>query len=171
MPANITLDFDIDIDRLVRAMDTPDDVGTVLRVHLELERALDHVIGKVLPKAEKAGWRYPSQKMNFLLAMGIPDFRMKPAQIINSIRNGVAHKEQQERLDEAEVADLFRAVNAVVGNRITEDFEFVRNRSGRVTSKSYREMSVREKFCLLGFVAISTIASLTSELQLKVNRT
>jgi hypothetical protein len=169
MPGDITFDFNIDIDRLVRAMDTPDDVGSVLRVHLELERALDHVIGKVLPKAEKAGWRYPSQKMNFLLAMGIPDFRMRPAQIINSIRNGIAHKERQESLNEGEVSDLFRAVNAVVGNRITEDFEFVHNQSGRITSKLYREMSVREKFCLLGFLAIGTIASLTSELKLKVD--
>ncbi|ANW01618.1 hypothetical protein [Bradyrhizobium icense] len=58
MPADIEFDFHIDIDRLVRAMDTPDDVGTVLRVHLELERVLDHVIGKILPKPEKAQWRW-----------------------------------------------------------------------------------------------------------------
>jgi hypothetical protein len=170
MPGNIVLDFDIDIDRLGRAMDTPDDVGTVLRVHLEVERALDHVIGKVLPKPEKAGWRYPSQKINFLLAMGIPDFRMKPARIINNIRNGIVHKERREILQEHEVSSLFRAVNVVVADRVTEDFEFVRDQSGSTSSKLYRDMSVREKFCFLGFLAISTIASLNIELQAKVDR-
>jgi hypothetical protein len=165
MTDDILLDFNIDVERLARAMDTPDDVGSVLRIHLELERALDHVIGRILPNAEKAGW-CPSQKMKFLLALGIPDFRMKPAQIINRIRNGVAHKERQESLKEEEVSELLRALNTVVGNRITEEFALVRNRYGSTTSKLYRDMSVRERFCFLGFIAIGTIASMTSELKL-----
>ncbi len=163
MPSDIVFDFNIDVARLIRAMDTPDDVGSVLRVHLELERALDHVIGKILLKPEKAGWRYPSQKINFLLALGIPDFRMRPAQIINNIRNGMVHKERRESLNEDEVSDLFRALNVVIGNRLTENFEFVRNKAGSAISKLYREMSTREKFCFLGFLAIGTIASFTAE--------
>ncbi|MCP9630443.1 hypothetical protein NML43_25405 [Rhodopseudomonas palustris] len=165
MTDETVLDFPIDVDRLTRAMDTSDDIGSVLRIHLELERALTHVVAAILPLPEKAKLNYPSQKINFLLAAGIPEFRLKPAAIINSIRNGMAHRESKDVIEENDLPSLFQAINVVIANRLTEEFELVRHRNGAQTSKKYKDMSPREKFCFLGSMAIAVTASLSNELK------
>lgn len=53
MSDRMTFNFDVDAKRLFRAMETDDDIGAVIRVHFEIDRALTHVIGAMIPNPKE----------------------------------------------------------------------------------------------------------------------
>lgn len=105
--SRITADW-FDSNRWIRAMETEDEVGAVLRAHLALERLLDHYLEQRLTKELRpfiqVSERTPfGQKLAFAAAFGMPLPFLRAAHKVNDIRNKTAHKDQplsKEQVDQ-----------------------------------------------------------------------
>lgn len=155
-----TFNFDVDTARLKRAMDTSDDIGAVVRIHFEIERALEHVISAMIPDAPVLKHRYMSDRIRFLLALGIPKVRTTPAKIINDIRNEFAHRAKED-ISSSDVARLADSITNLLGQEIVDDFEILHTNTQQ--KWRYGEMSLKEQFCCLGFIALVKVASIEND--------
>lgn len=84
------------VNRLVRAAETEDEVGTVLRIHLAMDQILNHFIRQCInndlkPYIEKP--RYTGQRITLSAAFGLPLPFIGAAYEINKIRNDIAHED------------------------------------------------------------------------------
>lgn len=147
--------FDISTNRLLAALNTKDDVGAVIRMHFELDQALNHVAKAAVPRVDQLRLRYPEQKIRFFLALGVEDKHLEPARLLNQIRNRFAHSEGQEIVTDADVAALEGAIG-VIG------FSEVCQKVMKVVDRDYEKLTPREKFCILGVVIISHVSEIIS---------
>lgn len=88
-----------DADRWIHAMETQDEVGTVLRTHLALERLVDHYRELCVTKELKSFVHVSDrtqfgQKLALAAAFGMPLSFLRAAHKANDIRNKTAHKDQ-----------------------------------------------------------------------------
>jgi len=98
---------------LIAAVETEDDIGTVLRMHLIVERLLvfylDRVrigeIKKYIPKP-----RTFSGKLSLSVALGFPMPLIRIAHYINKIRNKLAHNIESS-INPDDIKELARKVN------------------------------------------------------------
>ena len=162
MTEDTVIDFDINIRRMMQALDTSDHIGALLRVHYELDRSLEHVIQMTYPNPSAVKQNFTGQKLAALSALGVHAKRLKPATIINSLRNSFAHRGREEITTE-DVTGLLNAVNVILAQPITDDFTIARHSKANstVTEKTFSAMTAKEKFCILGFISIALIAALS----------
>lgn len=104
----------IDFDRLIRAVETEDEIGTVLRIHLAMDAALGHFVkrktaGELEPYIDRP--RYTGQRISLAAALGLPIPFLAAAREINKIRNDIAHSESV--LTNAAVAKLAQQVDRI----------------------------------------------------------
>ncbi len=149
----------------MRAIDTPDDIGAVVRIHFEIDRALTHIIETMVPNPSVLRHHYMSQRLSYLESLGLPTDRLAPARAINVLRNKFAHKEK-EHIQAADIDELERAIVNLLGRPIPSNFA-LRHKSFRAPPREWRydTMSPKEKFCLLGFFSLSGIATIEHDFQ------
>ncbi|MGY8635816.1 hypothetical protein RAD15_25425 [Bradyrhizobium sp. 14AA] len=163
MPDTTTFNFPVDTARMLRAIDTPDDIGAVVRLHFEIDRALEHIVTTMVPAAQHLQHRFMDQRIRFLRALGLPEVRIEPAKVLNTIRNDFAHREK-ESLTAGDVDALEEPVSKLLGRRIPTHFALEhRRRDGTRREWIYEQMSCKEKFCMLGFFALSGIATIEND--------
>lgn len=163
----MTFNYAVDSARMMRAMDTEDDIGAVIRLHFEIDRALEHVVGAIIPNPEQLSHRYMDQRIRFLGALGLPEVRIAPARIMNEIRNRFAHKEKETLVD-LDIIQLQKAVEALLGNVIPSHFALINNKKGSQREWRFGEMNLKQKFCLLGYMTLAGIATIENDFP-KVN--
>jgi hypothetical protein len=155
--------FPVDTARMMRAIDTPDDIGAVVRMHFEIDRALEHVVRAMVPAVKHLGHRYMDQRIRFLQALGLPDIRIEPARVINKIRNDFAHREK-EALTESDVSALEEPVSRLLSRQIPTHFALQHNmKDGSRREWVYKTMSSKERFCMLGFFTLSGVATIEND--------
>jgi len=109
--------FEVDVARMMRAIDTPDDIGAVVRMHFEIDRALEHIVDAMVPAAKHLRHRFMDERIRFLQALGLPDVRLQPARTINTVRNDFAHREK-ENLEQADVDALEGPVSKLLDLKV-----------------------------------------------------
>ncbi|ALR36006.1 hypothetical protein LV28_22885 [Pandoraea pnomenusa] len=117
--APTTVNFDLgtllDGDILILAAETEDDIGCILRLHLQVEQMLDFYLS-IKRTADIAPFvREPrdfSGKLSISVALGLPLSFASVAKEVNSIRNRLAH-EHKATINPDAVKQLVRTVNAV----------------------------------------------------------
>jgi hypothetical protein len=156
------LKFDFDFQKFLLAMSTPDHIGAIMRIHTELDEVLKHVVKAMVPPPIPP-LQYASERMDFLVNMGLPKIRVAPAAIINTVRNNFAHNSKQE-FKAKDVGKLYRAVVTLYDERaIGPDFVFVHRRKESHRELRYGDMDDKEKFCFLGFLAIAAVAAVEND--------
>jgi|SRR5882757_4382574 len=160
MTQSAIFNFPVDTARMMRAVETPDDIGAVVRIHFEIDRALEHIVNVMVPAAKHLGHRFMDQRIKFLLSLGLPEERVQPARVLNIIRNDFAHREK-EALGQSDVDSLEGPVVKMLGQSIPADFALRHNKEdGSQRGWMYGKMSYKEKFCMLGFFTLSGIATI-----------
>lgn len=163
MATPTVFNFPVDTKRMMRAIDTPDDIGAVVRIHFELDRALEHVINAMVPRAKILTHRFMSQRIMFLSALGLPPARVEPARVINAIRNDFAHREK-ETLEAKDIKSLEVAIVGLLRKNIPTHFALYNKKDDEVRREwRYGEMTLKEQFCLLGFFAVSGVATIEND--------
>lgn len=159
-----TFSFNVDSSRMMRAIETPDDIGAVIRIHFEIDRALTHVVERSVPDASELRLQYPDQRIRLLLALGVPAVRLEPVRIVNKVRNSFAHKEGKERILDEDVSELEAATCRLLGKKkIPSHFALVKKSDGSEKVWVHSEMSGKEKFCLSGFFALTGVATIEND--------
>ncbi|WP_154587906.1 hypothetical protein [Burkholderia pseudomallei] len=101
-PINIGFDLGklLDPEVMILAAETDDDIGCILRLHLQIEQLLDFYLG-VTRKGEIAEFvRQPrdfSGKLSIAVALGLPIVFARVAKQVNAIRNRLAHEHKGKR--------------------------------------------------------------------------
>lgn len=88
---------EVDTEKLAEALSSNDDVGVVLRAHLQIERAMVRVLEQKFPHYAELEHQYYSQHMKSLRALGATGPIFDLAHEINKIRNDMAHLRKRER--------------------------------------------------------------------------
>jgi hypothetical protein len=158
----VVFNFEVDTAKLMRAIDTDDDVGAIVRLQFELDRALEHIVRVMVPDCKQLNHRYMDQRIRFLLSLGLPDIRVAPARVINNVRNSFAHREQ-DSFSTDDVARLHDAVAALTGTAIPTDFALINKKTDAYREWRYVEMTLKQKFCLLGFISLSGVATIEND--------
>jgi hypothetical protein len=162
----VKFNFVVDTRRMMRAIDTDDDIGAVIRVHFEIDRALSHVIARLVPKPAELSLRYTEARVRLLLALGIPEVRLSPIQVVNRIRNSFAHDEGKETISEGDVRQLEASVSTMMaGRKIPTHFTLRHKSTAAERSWVYSAMTLKEKFCLGGFFIVAGVATLENDFQ------
>jgi hypothetical protein len=159
-----TFNFEPDASRLVQAIETPDEIGAVIRIHFEIDRALEHIVDAMVPAASHLRHQYMESRIRFLFALGMPEIRLAPAKIINEIRNKFAHHEK-DGISPSDITKLSAAVNALLGKEIPTHFAVRDKRASADKEWVYGDMSLKEKFCLLGYLALAGVATIENDFE------
>jgi len=138
----VTFNFPVDTGRMIRAMETDDDVGAIVRLHFEVDRALAHVISAMIPNAEHLNHNYMEQRIRFLSALGLPETRIHPARILNEIRNRFAHKEKEIFVPQ-DISRLRDAVETLYQRKIPDHFVLAMNRKDLHQEWKFGDMDLR----------------------------
>lgn len=132
----------ISVDTLIAAIETEDELGMVLRLHLAIEQLLN-VYLKQMRKGEIAEYvKEPREfggKLSLAAAFGLPLHLVRLMHLINSMRNKLAHH-QSFSINANHIAELAKAVNKL--SEIDKTFapvekrwvEFVVKRPGKKIS-------------------------------------
>jgi hypothetical protein len=153
------LKIDFDTPKLLLAMRTPDHIGAIVRIHTELDEVLKH-IAKAMAPPPIPPLQYASERIKYLVSMGLPEIRIAPASIINTVRNNFAHNNKQA-FEAKDVSKLQRAIADLYdGREIGPGFEFVHRKKDSDHTLRYDDMDDKEKFCFLGFAAIAGVAAI-----------
>lgn len=104
--------FEVDVDVLVKAFESEDDVGTVLRTHLVFEAFLDwtfkHFVRGDLKTCVQPARSFEG-KLSLAAALGLPVELAKAIFQLNKIRNKLAH--QMEDINASQVEQFGREVD------------------------------------------------------------
>jgi hypothetical protein len=103
-----------DTEKLIDAAETEDEIGVVLRMHLALEKILNHflrsrITNELTPYIKVPG--YTAQKIALAAAFGMPVPFLAATHEVNRIRNGIAH--DGDALAQDKVAQLARQVDTI----------------------------------------------------------
>lgn len=147
-------------------MQTDDEIGAMIRVHYELDRALRFVVEAMVPSSKCLKLNYTSQRINLLIALGMPEIRLKPTKIVNAIRNDFAHREKEAFVDD-DVSSLHHAIERVYARPIPATFrlDFHSKIEGESRSWIYGDMNLKEKFCFLGSLTLASIATIPNQFE------
>lgn len=103
-----------DTEKLIGSAETEDDIGVVLRMHLMLEKILNHflrsrITSELVPYIKVPS--YTAQKIALAAAFGMPVPFLAAAHEVNRIRNGMAH--DGDTLVQDKVDQLARQVDSI----------------------------------------------------------
>lgn len=152
-----------DTEKLIDAAETEDEIGVVLRMHLALEKILNHflrsrITGDLAPYIKVPG--YTAQKIALAAAFGMPIPFLAAAHEVNRIRNGMAH--DGDALARDKVAQLARQVDSI--HSINSSFhplakryvEFSQTKPGKIFT--FGTSGERIDFLIATFVLLTEMA-------------
>lgn len=152
-----------DTGKLIGAAETEDEIGVVLRMHLALEKVLNHFLRSRITSELAPYIKVPSftaQKIALAAAFGMPVPFLASAHEINRIRNGMAH--DGDTLAKDKVAQLARQVDSI--KSINSSFhplakryvEFSQKQPGK--KHAFGASGVRVDFLIATFVLVTEMA-------------
>ncbi|MDY4285470.1 hypothetical protein [Xanthomonas sp. LF06-19] len=153
----------LDTEKLLGAAETEDEIGVVLRMHLALEKILNHFLRSRITSDLVPYIKVPSftaQKIALAAAFGMPVPFLASAHEVNRIRNGMAH--DGDPLSKDKVAQLSRQVDSI--SRINIHFhplakryvEFSQNQPGKMFT--FGASGARIDFLIASFVLVTEMA-------------
>jgi hypothetical protein len=159
----VLLGLNVDTSRMMKALDTPDDIGAIIRLHKDLDRALKHIVRVMVAKSGRPKLRSMSQRIECLRAAGLSEKRLAASQTINLVRNALAHG-NKECFNEADVDGLLKAIRLVLGEDYTQTA--LHDLTTDPTREwDFRTVDYKGQFCLLGFIAVALVASIEHEFE------
>ena len=152
-----------DTDKLIDAAESEDEIGVVLRMHLALEKILNHFLRSHITSDLSPYVKIPSymaQKIALAAAFGMPVPFLAAAHEVNHIRNGIAH--DGNALAQDKVDQLARKVNSIAS--INPSFhpldkryiEFSQTQPGK--KFGFGTCGVRVDFLIATFALITELA-------------
>lgn len=156
----VTITFEPTTERLIAALLSEDDVGSIIRTHTEIERAVDSVLveltgNRYSPKGNH--FKYLSEKVTLLGILGVPEDFLAPLKLINRHRNEFTHH-GQDAFSEKEVLELARAVRKVTP-KLDDDFRMI-VRGLHSFDKSFADCTNRERYVIAATLMLGLIAGL-----------
>lgn len=159
----VLLGLNIDASRMMKALQTPDDIGAIIRVHKDLHRELKRIASVMVPKSRRRNARSVSELIECLKAAGMSESRLVASRRINLIRNAFVHS-NKECFDETDVNGLLKAIRLVLGEDFTPStvHDLTTDPCGEW---NYPNMDHKGQFCQLGLTAVALVASIENEFE------
>ncbi|QND70826.1 hypothetical protein [Tardiphaga robiniae] len=92
----------------------------------------------------------------------MPEVRVKPARLINNLRNKFAHRDKED-FQHQDIVDLQKAIEDMIAKPIPSHFAIVNKSEDSSREWQFEKMSLKEKFCLMGFLALASIATIEND--------
>lgn len=148
---------EIDVAMLMECMSSNDDLGVVLRTHLEIERAMIRVLEKKYPNYGALKHDRFTQHLKALRALGATGPIFQIADQINNTRNELAHvkKGAKMKLSEKDIVQLRSQASGAFGN-CTDVLDFIVD-FGKPGPLELRHHSLAQQFAVIGFMAAAAI--------------
>jgi hypothetical protein len=145
--------------QMIEALRSPDEVGSVLRMHLYLERVIEAWVAAVTdnPKvfASQSGSLFSfSAKLEIAKNFDLPSDLYSAIKMINKIRNDFSHK-INKKIDEIEIKNI---ENTLKKSKYHKDIPSLTSMSFILDGhrKSYKECDNKFKFCTIcTFIIVS----------------
>jgi hypothetical protein len=159
----VILGLKVDASRMIRALQTPDAIGAIIRIHKDLDRELKRIVRIMVPDSSRMKLHTMSQRIECLKAAGLPEKRLAAPRTINLVRNAFAHGEK-ETFDRADVDELLKAIRLVLGDDYSETalHDLTTDPYGQW---DYQNMDHKGQFCLHAFIAVGLVASVKIEFE------
>ncbi|MCO4316363.1 hypothetical protein M8997_004140 [Phyllobacterium sp. 21LDTY02-6] len=130
---DMTLNFNPNGQRLLKALRGDDDIGSLVRCQFEADRAAIAVLeklthGRYKPQDDK----YLTERLRLCRLFGVSDRLIQPLRTLNKHRNAFAHDGTDE-ITEQQFLDLFRQVKEVY--EPLEELTLAVTKEGSVTSE------------------------------------
>jgi hypothetical protein len=152
-----------DTEKLIDAAETEDEIGVVLRMHLALEKILNHFLRSRI-KSELAPYikvpGYTAQKIALAAAFGLPVPFLAAANEVNRIRNRIAHDGDalaQDNVDQlARQVDTIQSISPSFHPLAKRYIEFSQTKPGK--RFSFGASGVRVDFLIATFALVTEMA-------------
>lgn len=126
----VTMAFDPDVELIVGAYESQDDIGKILRSHLVIERQMELLVTSC-SRAKFDRWVSFSSKVNLLRAMKAPEKVCVACESLNDLRNKFAHNSKATIQNTKSVSERYLvAVEAVAPVLPKLHGTFTRTKSG-----------------------------------------
>jgi len=120
-------------------------------------------LAKLYPNPKKLAANRVGPKIERLEALGFDGPRIASLKCIDDLRNAVAHRDREEVRAE-DVASLKAKINELSGGRFSDEWKFTYGSKETTSTIEYSDMTLRQQFCLLSFLAIAALAAIPHEL-------
>lgn len=153
----------LDTKKLIDAVETEDEIGVVLRMHLALENIINHFLRSQItsdraPYIKVPG--YTAQKVSLAAAFGMPVPFLAAVHAVNQIRNGIAHAGDaltKEKVDQlGRQVDSIKSINSSFHPLATRWVEFSHTQAGK--RFTFGNSGSRIDFLIATFVLVSEMA-------------
>jgi hypothetical protein len=152
-----------DIDKLIAAAETEDEIGVVLRMHLAMEKILNHYL-RFRITSDLAPYikipNYTAQKIALVAALGMPIPFLAAAHEVNRIRNSMAHDGgvlAQDKVDQlARQVDSIQSIDPSFQPLARRYVEFPQVQPGK--RFSFGASGVRIDFLIATFALVAEMA-------------
>lgn len=141
----------IGFEQFIQDLFREDDLGAVVRVHIQIEYQLNEFIRKALkyPKRiEKSHFDF-SQSVDLALALGLREDLGSPLKAMGTLRNRFAHK-LETRLDQSSVTNLYETLSPPDKETVQQLFQMVRKTDERLNQfAKLTDLPERNQFALI----------------------
>ena len=159
----LVLGLNIDTSRLMKAFETPDDVGAIIRIHKDLDRELKRIASVMVLKSDRRNVHSVSQRIECLKVAGLSEKRLAASKEINLVRNAFAHGDK-ESFDEQDIDRLLQAIRLVLSPDFTPG-AFHDLTTDPYGGWDYSSLDCKGRFCQLCFTALALVASIENEFE------
>ncbi|MFA5950787.1 MAG: hypothetical protein WC807_10950 [Hyphomicrobium sp.] len=142
---------------ILEAAASNDDIGVIVRAHLELERAMIRALEKKYPKYEALKHDSFAQHLRALRALGAEGAIFQIADELNKIRNGIAHLKKgiKTSISETDIRNLCSQASGAFGGR--QDVLGFVCRLGDEGPKPLKEFSKAKQLLVISAMAAMAI--------------
>ncbi len=143
-----------DVQLIIDAFHTPDELGKILRVHLAIEIQVNFVIKKLSPNINLSKGMTFYTKCMLLRAMRFPDGLVELIETFNKLRNQFAHNHKAKLGDNKNLVDKILELGKQ-GYDIMNDatYTFNEEKTGKTKIYKYVDMSNVERVVFIGIWA------------------
>lgn len=156
----ITLSIDLDKNLIMGALETPDDIGKIVRCHLAIEQMLEELItthSQASIDKKASFW----SKVNLARAMGVPTAICDACSYLNDLRNALAHNSKATISNTKSISEKFVSKVAEIVPALLKSNGTFHNQKTKIThTLKFTTATLSEKIV----VAASFLAALMGSL-------
>lgn len=164
----VTMSHEPDTKRLVAAFFAGDDIGAVIRCHVEVEWAAVHALDALTGnrwRRPKGRYQYLSDKLNLLYVLGVEDRIIEAGKKLNEHRRNLAHGDQDE-IQEQQMLDLLHTVRRFEP-RLKDSF-VVRFLGEKTFDGTFNECTTRQKYVVCCGALMMRLGAIPAMIRLAV---
>lgn len=151
-----------DVERLIAAFSSTDDIGAIIRCHFEAERAVDAALLRLTSgrfDISSRTYQYLGPKLDLLELLGVPPERIAPLRSINTLRNKFAH-DGLNVIEASREEQLRRNVVKICPTINDPNFRVMMKSVTPETGTLYRDCTTSQQYTVLTMCAVAGIAAL-----------